>query len=322
MKYLPIITSLLIISVSSISHADTPLYKQTTSSFAISNYAKTQYPIVFAHGVFGFGRLFGVADYWYQILPDLARNGGNVWTTQVSPLNSSEVRGEAALAQAQDILAITGAKKLNLVGHSHGGHTVRYIAGIIPNQIASVTTVASPNQGAKLGDFLEKVLLNNPVEAPARAIFDQLVGPVIAIASGKDPKKFPYDAKAALQSLNTKQALEFNKKFPNGVPTRSCGEGQYQVNGTYYYSFMGNSAFNTVLDPGDYFILLASKFGDGDGDGVAPRCSSRFGRVLKEDYRWNHFDEVNHVLGIRSIFAADPVSVYRQHANRLKLQGL
>ncbi|MEP7598272.1 hypothetical protein ABKQ83_02140, partial [Acinetobacter baumannii] len=27
-------------------------------------------------------------------------------------------------------------------------------------------------------------------------------------------------------------------------------------------------------------------------------------------------------MGIRSIFAADPVSVYRQHANRLKLQGL
>ncbi|HJF26737.1 MAG TPA: hypothetical protein K8V79_00520, partial [Acinetobacter lwoffii] len=30
----------------------------------------------------------------------------------------------------------------------------------------------------------------------------------------------------------------------------------------------------------------------------------------------------NMVLGLKSLFAADPVNVYRQHANRLKLQGL
>ena len=24
-------------------------------------------------------------DYWYQILPDLARNGANVWATRLSP---------------------------------------------------------------------------------------------------------------------------------------------------------------------------------------------------------------------------------------------
>ena len=45
-----------------------------------SVYAQTQYPIVFAHGMVGFNRIgtdtLGM-DYWYQILPDLARNGGN-----------------------------------------------------------------------------------------------------------------------------------------------------------------------------------------------------------------------------------------------------
>ncbi|MFW1886737.1 triacylglycerol lipase, partial [Acinetobacter nosocomialis] len=48
----------------------------------------------------------------------------------------------------------------------------------------------------------------------------------------------------------------------------------------------------------------------------------KFGKTIRDDYNWNHLDEVNQVLGISSIFAADPVSVYRQHANRLKLQGL
>ncbi|MGL5158689.1 MAG: hypothetical protein ACRC79_07710, partial [Acinetobacter junii] len=32
--------------------------------------------------------------------------------------------------------------------------------------------------------------------------------------------------------------------------------------------------------------------------------------------------EVNQVLGLKSLFAPDPIDIYRQHANRLKLQGL
>jgi len=47
-------------------------------------------------------------DYWYQILPDLARNGGNVWATRVSPFNSTEVRGEQLAQQVEEIIAITG----------------------------------------------------------------------------------------------------------------------------------------------------------------------------------------------------------------------
>ncbi len=56
----------------------------------------------------------------------------------MSPFNSSEVRGEQYLAQLQEVMAITGAKKVNLIGHSHGAHAVRYAAGVIPDQVASV----------------------------------------------------------------------------------------------------------------------------------------------------------------------------------------
>jgi len=35
-------------------------------------------------------------------------------------------------------MAITGAKKVNLIGHSHGAHAVRYAAGVMPDQVASV----------------------------------------------------------------------------------------------------------------------------------------------------------------------------------------
>lgn len=59
-----------------------------------------------------------------------------------------------------------------------------------------------------------------------------------------------------------------------------------------------------------------------DNDGLVPRCSAKFGKTIRDDYRWNHLDEVNQILGLRAIFSPDPVQVYREHTNRLKLQGL
>ncbi|MEN8389604.1 hypothetical protein ABFP25_00265 [Acinetobacter indicus] len=65
----------------------------------------------------------------------------------MSPFNSREVRGEQYLAQLQEVMAITGVKKVKLIGHSHGAHAVRYATGVIPNQVASVLTVGGANQG-------------------------------------------------------------------------------------------------------------------------------------------------------------------------------
>lgn len=237
MKYSVLFTGLLSVSAlcnsTYASQSIKDLAIQQTVENRNAQYAKTQYPIVLAHGLFGFGSIVGV-DYFYQIAPDLARNGANTWETRVSPMHSSEIRGEQTLSQVEEILAITGKAKVNLIGHSHGGQSVRYVAGVVPNKVSSVTTIGSGNKGAKIADTLEGVLIGGILEKPARAVFDLLVSPVITFASGLDPQVFPFDAKAGLQALGTKSSLEFNQRFPNGVPTSSCGEGAYQVNGTYY----------------------------------------------------------------------------------------
>ncbi len=63
-------------------------------------YSQTKYPIVLAHGMFGFKSLLGGAvDYWYQIPSDLRNEGAKVYVTQVAALESSEVRGEQLLQQ-------------------------------------------------------------------------------------------------------------------------------------------------------------------------------------------------------------------------------
>jgi len=52
------------------------------------------------------------------------------------------------------------------------------------------------------------------------------------------------------------------------------------------------------------------------------RCGSHFGTVLRDDYFYNHLDEVNMFFGMVSPFEANPKSVFRSHANRLKRAGL
>ena len=39
--------------------------------------------------------------------------------------------------QVEEIVAISGKPKVNLIGHSHGGPTVRYAAGAMPAMVAS-----------------------------------------------------------------------------------------------------------------------------------------------------------------------------------------
>lgn len=107
---------------------------------------------------------FGL-DYWYQILPDLARNGANVWATRVSPFNSSEIRGEQLQHQVEEILAITGAEKVNLIGHSHGGPTIRYVAGVAPALVASLTSVGAPHKGSPVADLILQAE-GTPVQGP------------------------------------------------------------------------------------------------------------------------------------------------------------
>lgn len=306
--------------------ADTTTQAQKSEArYVNSNYAKTKYPIVFAHGLTGFIRLgtesFGL-DYWHQILPDLARNGANAWATRVSPFNSNEIRGEQLLQQVEDILALTGAEKVNLIGHSQGGPSVRYVGGMIPSQVASMTTVAGVNKGSPMADFILKTEGTGLDLALASVV--NFVSGAIVWAQGLNPNSFPHDSLASARSLSTKGSLAFNQRFPVGVPTTACGEGAYSQNGMQMYSFTGNSPFNSALDASDYIMqasaLIVGK--EGVNDGLVPVCSARFGKNIRDNYRWNHLDEVNQLLGIRGLFSQDPVQIYREHANRLKLQGL
>ncbi len=286
------------------------------------SYAQTKYPLVLAHGMAGFDKI-GLLDYWYQIPQDLQANGAKVYLTQVSAFQSSEVRGEQLLRQVEDILAISGAAKVNLIGHSHGNQSTRYVAGVIPGKVASVTSVGGPTKGSPTADLIKGASQLPVIGAPATSLLTQVVngfGALIGLAAGQ---RLPQDSLAGLNSLTTAGAADFNRRFPAGVPTTACGEGAYAVNGVRYYSWSGTAVLTNLVDPMDAGLALSSlSFLGSANDGLVGRCSSHLGKVIRDNYYMNHLDEVNQTFGLVSLFETNPKSVFRQHANRLKLAGL
>lgn len=286
-----------------------------------SDYAKTKYPILLAHGLAGFSAV-GPLQYWHGVSEDLAANGAQVFVAQQASFQSSEIRSEQLLSQVKQILAITGAQKVNLVGHSQGGQSVRYVAGVLPQNVASVTTIAGVHKGTPVADAVIALSkspvvgdLLTPVVAGAVNAFFSMVG----VGSGH---YYDQDAMAAMYSLSTAGSLEFNQKFPAGIPASACGSGvERESNGVRYYSWSGAGVVTNLLDPSDYFVGATSLLIPGGSDGLVPQCSSHLGTVIRDNYAFNHFDEVNQILGMVG-FLQDPVVPYRQQANRLKNAGL
>ena len=75
-----------------------------------SGYTATKYPIVLTHGMLGFDSLLGI-DYWYGIPSALRRDGAQVYITEVSQLNTSELRGEELLARSRKSLLSAASRR-------------------------------------------------------------------------------------------------------------------------------------------------------------------------------------------------------------------
>lgn len=306
------------------------------SKYFTSSYTKTQYPVVMAHGLGGFTTLFGVIDYFNGIPEDLMRGGSEVYTTKTSAVNNSEIRGEQLLQQVKTITAISGKPKVNLFGHSQGGIDIRYVAGVAPKYIASVTAVSSPEQGSKTADFIKSTLepnsANNNNSGEQLNITTQLVAGVFNliggftdVGSGISVKQIQeQDGWKTLVALSTDGSASFNAKFPAAMPRTYCGQpASSRVNGINYYSFSGVGQLTSVLDPSDYLLAATGvPFAGESNDGLVSACSSRLGFVIRDNYRMNHLDSANQVLGLTAWGESEPKSIYRSQVNRLKTANL
>lgn len=287
------------------------------------NYAETKYPLVLVHGGFSADSFFGV-DVFYGIPRDLRSQGATVFTPQVSALNSTDVRGEQLLEQVEEIINITGAEKVNLLGYSHGSHTVRYVAAMRPDLVASVASLHGAVKGtplADLGQSLREIPVISDLLEPVVFSIVNIIGDLITLFSGNEG--YPQDAEPGFFEITSVGAAEFNARFPQAVPETECGEGDYEVNGVRYFSWSGASPITNIFDPLDWLasITTLAFFGE-PNDSIIGSCSSHLGQVIRDDYRMNHYDGLNQSGGLVSIFEVNPKTLYRNHANRLKKLGL
>ncbi|TVP54076.1 MAG: triacylglycerol lipase [Halomonadaceae bacterium] len=278
----------------------------------VDNYTETQHPIVLVHGLSGFDELFGFIEYFNGVPSALTDSGAEVLVVQVSASNSTEVRGEQLLAQIEDYMAATGASKVNLIGHSHGSPTARYVAGVAPDKVASVASVGGVNWGTPVADAATGGELDG--------LGDWFFG-LVDYSSGNND--LPQDTNAAVASLSTEGSIAFNQEFPGGVPSSYCADdGASEHNGIRYYSWGGDAVQTNGWDPSDYLLALTATMIDEPNDGLVPACSMKLGEVISVEYEHNHLDQINQVLGLVGRNAADPVDLYRQQANRLQNAGL
>ncbi len=283
-------------------------------------YTETKYPIVMVHGIFGFDDVLGI-DYFYRIPNDLTNNGSTVFMTSVSAANSSELRGEQLLEQVEYVLALTGAEKVNLFGHSQGAQTARYVASVKPELVASVTSIGGVNWGSRVADIIREEVDPDSVSEAFASTLANALGSIIGLFSGNAGQ--PQDSLAALDVLTTSGTLEFNAKYPEGLPSQYCGDGEMLAdNGVYYFSWSGANPYTNIFDPLDAPMAITSLAFDEPNDGLVSSCSSHLGYVIKDNYDMNHIDEVNHTFGIHHLFETDPMTLYRQQANRLRDMGL
>ncbi|ANC05217.1 esterase/lipase family protein [Pseudomonas putida] len=296
----------------------------------MTNELATRYPLVLVPGMLGFVRLL-LYPYWFGIVPALRRGGAQVFAVQVSPLHSSEVRGEQLLVIIEDICQRTGADKVNLIGHSQGALSARYAAARRPGRVASVTSVAGPNHGSELADHLER---SAPGDSPPgrllKAALHGLALLLVWLETGWRRDPLPIDVHASHQSLTCSGVALFNQAYPQGLPQHWGGEGAAEVDGVRYYSWSGilqpgrtDKGWNRFDGSNRFCRLFARSFirEKGQCDGMVGRYSSHLGQVIGDDYPLDHLDIVNQQFGAVGK-GADPVRLFTEHAARLKAAGL
>jgi len=289
-----------------------------------ANRYNTQYPIVLVHGVSGFDDILGF-EYFNGIPSALRAGNAVVYNPNLTTWESSSARGEQLLDYINNIvLPETGATKVHLIGHSQGSPTSRYVAGVSPEIVESVTSVSGANLGVGVADWVDNEIVGSNLQDEwelAGNIWGNLIDTL-----GGNPEYTP-NILASNSDISTPGAIAFNQLFPDGEPSSLCGDGANLVNGVRYYSWGGFGTATHLLDVSDLALMALGEFASGywkgqNHDGVIGQCDQHWGETIRDDYYMNHLDSVNMLFGLVSLIETNPKTLFKNHADRLRGMSL
>lgn len=258
-------------------------------------------PIVLLHGMAGFDRI-GPLDYFFGVADALEADGHQVFTTQVDPLQTIEVRAGELTDQIDRILAETGADRVHLIAHSQGGLDARFLISSLGygDRVATLTTIATPHRGSRVAD-IALGLAPGPAEEALGLLADLLVGGV----TGSEQ-----DLVGQVHELTEEYALgEFEPANPDDPDVE-----YYSVAGVTKVAPFLNPLSDDACDPllvAGYALIAAG----GPNDGLVSTASARHGTLLAT-LPADHFDEVGQILGTTAV-AFDHRAFYRRLAGFL-----
>lgn len=300
----------------------------SASSSSSGTQASGPYPIVFAHGFFGFNDFAGAGfvDYFWGVREDLAEIGEvDVFTPAVDPFNNSTVRGEQLLSHVEEIIAQTGAQRVNIIGHSQGGLDARVVASLRPDLVASVLTISTPHGGTPIADYVLLGQSGGVVDTLVQLFGSALWG---EIDSGTSLVE-------SMQQFSEEGIAQFDEDYPDGP-------------GVLYYSIAGRSDrhdgdgvcdsddappfllnWNGIDDPIDPLFAIPEAIVDGGllaeiaNDGLVRVADAKHGTFLG-CIPADHVDEIGHLFGDGPGFGNpfDHHTFYRNVVGYLRAQAL
>lgn len=289
------------------------------------------YPVVLAHGFFGFDDFAGLdfIQYYYGVKAHLEELGEpDVFTPAVDPFNNSTVRGLALLARIEAILQATGHARVNIVAHSQGGLDARFAAHMRPDLIASITTVATPHHGTQIADIALGLIDNDSLGNIIDGL-TKLIGAALWDELGQETSVVE-----SLRQLSTPAMDAFNAQFTDSpdVAYFSIAARSDHHFGTVDCAVDNSPEFiarwRQQTDPIDPLLAVTEAVLDANlGPGIA-----NDGLVRVRDSRWgtflgcipaDHLDEVGHLFGdLPGLFNRfDHLVFYGQLVAWLRAQG-
>ncbi len=262
-----------------------------------------RYPIVLVHGYAGSDQFILGIDYFYGIQEALEDQGAKVFVVDMSAFNTSSVRAQQLKTFVLRVLAITGKSKVNIIAHSQGGLTARYMISNLgmAGKVATLVMISAPNRGTALADVVIGKL-PNAAQWAISAIANTLWGGIIAGEANSD----------FLAATNEMTHDYMNNVFNPNTPDSPSVK---------YYSYAGKMyaiSPNIIFTP--TWLLL--RYYDGDSDGIVPVASARWGiwkGTITGLFGVDHFMEINHLFGNTPGFDAE--GFYVNVAKMLKNNG-